>query len=350
MSQSLLHIIKSISSAHQHFFEAAHIYDSLKERTKAMEVLRRELNAGAQPLHTLFLSIYLLGISSSYLDEGLEDFGQEHLLAAKVVVNLILEDKDLRKHPMSRWIVGTFVYWNMSCAFLAVPTSNPAEQKNGEVLSFILNEMAGHLHPINGPCTGLFYIISTLGEYIRFAVEHETPNHDLEAELEMLLLTWSLPPCDTQSIWVQISEAFRKHGLILLYRYRYHRYEEEVIAQGVCAASPGRSMRAVVDVDHLARNYAIDIIICLSSIPVTSPYLMLQGIPLLTAGAELTAEDGYFRNESKFRLLALYSSSRIPASLTAVGLLESMWQTRMQGGKATWFRILVQDKCKLRIG
>ncbi|KAH7339231.1 fungal-specific transcription factor domain-containing protein [Pyrenochaeta sp. MPI-SDFR-AT-0127] len=349
ISQSLLHVIKSISSAHQHFFEAAHLYDSLAERTKAMEALRLEIDTGAQPLHALFLSIYLLGISSSYLDGGMGDLGQEHLVAAEVLVDLMLKDRDLRKHPMTRWIVGTFIYWNMSCSFLEIPASNPVEQNNTEILRFILNDMAGYLHPINGPCTELFYIISTLGQYIRFAVEHGTQDDSLDIDLEMSLLNWSLPASDVPPAWVEIAEAFRKYALILLCRYRHLVFKPHV-PQEICLVGPDRNIAPIVEDDSLARRYAIEIIKTLSRIPVSSPYLMLQGIPLLTAGAELTYEDSDLRNESKFRLLALYSSSRIPASLAAVSLLESIWQTRMQGGEASWFQTVVDHKCKLRIG
>lgn len=300
---------------------------------------------GSQQLHTLFLSIYLLGISSSFLDHKLQDYGHEHLEAARTVVNLILVEEVSRKHPMTRLVVGTFVYWDMSCAFLSQTSSNPIRNFEGPLYTFIFEEMAGFLHPTTGPCTGLFYILCTLGRYIRYVISGGIRDSDLELILEVKLLAWEFPDPEPCTMWVQTAEAFRKHGLIMLCRFCYPQslalWEDWTNIDEQCADQ---------NIDQLTQQYAIEIMTSLSAIPLTSTYLALQPIPLLTAGAELAVEDSHLRNESKSRLLALYSCSRIPANLVAANLLDRLWQLRMEGGSVTWPELLIQDNMKLRIG
>ncbi|RMJ07920.1 hypothetical protein BHE90_002285 [Fusarium euwallaceae] len=344
-SQSMLHIIKSISSAHQHFFHPGQVHDSLEQRIKAIEALRGELGMGSQQLHTLFLSIYLLGISSSFLDHELQDFGHEHLEAARIVIDLILAEEASRKHPLTRLAVGTFVYWDMSCAFLTPTSSNPTPNFEGLLYTFIVEEMTGVLHPTTGPCTELFYILCTLGRYIRHVISGGIQDLDLEILLETKLLNWNLPDPEPSTMWVQTAEAFRKHGLIMLCRFSY---APSLVPWETWTDTDEQSV--VRNINQLTRQYAVDIMASLSTIPLTSTYLALQPIPLLTAGAELTVEDSHLRRESKSRLLALYSCSRIPANLVAANLLDRLWQLRMEGGCVTWPELLIQDNMKLRVG
>lgn len=300
---------------------------------------------GSQQLHTLFLSIYLLGISSSFLDNKLQDFGHEHLEAARTVINLILDDEAPRKHPLTRLVVGTFVYWDMSCAFLSQTSSNPMDNFEGPLYTFIVEEMTGFFHPTTGPCTGLFYILCTLGTYVRHVISGGIRDPDLEIILEVKLLAWEFPDPETSAMWVHTAEAFRKHGLIMLCRFCYPQtlalWEAWTNTEEQCVDR---------NTDQLIQQYAVDIMASLSAIPLTSTYLALQPIPLLTAGAELAVEDSHLRSESKSRLLALYSCSRIPANLVAANLLDRLWQLRMEGGSVTWPELLIQDNMKLRIG
>ncbi|KAJ3550038.1 hypothetical protein NM208_g200 [Fusarium decemcellulare] len=345
-SQSMLHIIKSISSAHQHFFHPDQIRDSLEERVMAIASLREELGSGSQHLHTLFFSIYLLGISSSYLDSQLQDFGQEHLEAARTIINIILAEEASRKHPLTRLLVGTFVYWDMSCAFLIDSTDSLMYDFEGRIHSFITEEMSGFSHPITGPCTELFFVLSTLGRYIRHVMAYMIRDHDLETVIEAQLLDWKFPEGVSLTMWSQTAEAFRKHGLIMFYRFCRpdDLYEPSETLFNTSEPSSARY------IDLLARQYAIDIMASLSTIPITSTLLALQPIPLLTAGAELTVEDSHLQIEIRTRLLALYSCSRIPANLTTAGLLDKIWQLQRQGHRVGWLELLVQDNMKLRIG
>ncbi|KAF4999686.1 hypothetical protein FDECE_11440 [Fusarium decemcellulare] len=345
-SQSMLHIIKSISSAHQHFFHPDQIRDSLEERVMAIASLREELGSGSQHLHTLFFSIYLLGISSSYLDSQLQDFGQEHLEAARTVINLILAEEASRKHPLTRLLVGTFVYWDMSCAFLIDPTASLRHEFEGLMHSFIAEEMSDFLHPITGPCTELFLVLSTLGRYVRHVMAYGIRDYGLEAALEAKLLDWKCLKGDCFAMWSQTAEAFRKHGLIMFYRFcrpddLYEPSETTLNTSEQCSTNY---------IDLLARQYAIDIMASLSTIPLTSTHLALQPIPLLTAGAELAVEDDHLQSEIRTRLLALYSCSRIPANLAAANLLDRIWQLQREGHRMGWLEFLVQDNMKLRIG
>lgn len=343
-NQSMLHTIRSISSAHQYFFEPGQVHHSLEERIKAITALRVELSTSSQQLHALFLSVYLLGVSSSYLDHQLQDFGQEHLEAARIIVNLILSVEASHRHPLTRLIVGTFVYWDMSCAFLSSPANSPVADLDSDIYSFITEEMVGFSHPITGPCTELFFVLSILGRYIRHIMTYENRNHTFELILEAKLSSWRLSGSDSQVMWSQTGEAFRKHGLIMLYRFCFPERVDGCWKTGVNGECYPHGA------NQLTRQYAIDIMESLSTIPVTSTHLALQPIPLLTAGAELTVEDGYFQSQCKLRLLCLYSCSRIPTNLAAARLLDRIWQLRARRENTTWLEHLIKSEMKLRIG
>lgn len=345
-SRSLLYSIKSISSAHQHFFQSSRIPASLEERIKAIRALREELSSGSQELHTLFLSVCLIGVSSSYLDSRHLDFGQEHLDAAKAILHLILVSESHRRNPLTSFIVGIYVYWDMSCALLISPDDNISHHGlSGDIHEFITDDMAGFHHAVNGPCTELFFYLARLGRYVGYILAYGIRDHTLERKLWEKLLFWTCPESHLNSMWAYTAEAFRKHGLIMLHRYCHPNQDVSMESDPRAeTAGPYQTTRGVI------YQYAIDIMTSLSCIPVTSTHLALQPIPLLTAAAELTTEDRHLQDELKHRLLALYSCSRIPANLEAAHLIDETWQSRADGDDITWLGLLKLNNLKLRVG
>lgn len=336
-SQSLLHVVRSIASAHQHFFQESRLRQGLEERIKGIGSLRNELSRTSQSLHTLFLSVYLLGVSSSYFDSDLSDFGQEHLSAAEEIVRRMLADEECRRNHLTRFVVGVYVYWDMSCSFLASPREEFADPFSGDVYAFITTDMVGLQHPVTGPCIELFFVLAALGRYIRYTMAGGTRDHALELRLEEELLSWECADSEPSSTWQLTAEAFRKHGLIMFCRH-------------CCSTSDEDALDTFPAIKHLTQQYAIDIVTSLSGIPVTSTHLALQPIPLVTAGAELTLAQGELRIETKARLLAIYSCSRIPSNLVAANLLDRIWQIAADGGSVGWLELLDQNNMKLRVG
>ncbi|KAF9891222.1 hypothetical protein FE257_004786 [Aspergillus nanangensis] len=339
---SLIHTLKSISAAHQNFFKPRGLQRCLEERCKALRAFRQELVRGEQSLQCSFLTAYLLGISSSYLDRYGVDYGKDHLLAAHAIVGLILADDTARNHPLTHLIVGAFVYWDMSCAFLV---DTPEQREIGTPLldGYITDTMQQVFHPITGRCTGLFYILCRLGRYVRRVSETADHNSVLELQFERELLEWD-DETKEDPMWTQTSHAFRSHGLIMLYRFcgRSSNYPGSPL--------PAYTTEGCFTTDDLVRNHAVTTISSLLCIPLASRHLCLQPIPLLTAGAELTSDDACLRQEVRSRFKALYSFNRIPAHLAAEELLVSLWELKDSGQDITWLELMLLKGWRLRVG
>lgn len=334
--QSLVHVIMSISAAHQHFFNFQQLGDCLEERSKALQALRRELSLG-QPLHSSFLIVYMLGISSSYIDRNVVDFGKEHLFAAQTIIELIITDGSLRNDPMTHFIMGTFIYWDMSCAFL-VDTLEQRPINIPSIYSYIIQTMPTRSHPVTGYSTEIFYLLSSLGRYLRGIAEGFDHDPELELTFEQELLNWEASNRDMQ--WKLTADAYRRHGLIMLYRLC-----------GWCTMYPASLIpNRAQDTDALLRAHSLEILANLAEIPLDSLLLNIQSIPLLTAGGELTKEDKPLREQVRSRFNAIYSSSRIPGHMSAQHLLVDVWERKDKGNDVTWLDVMLQYQWRLRVG
>ncbi|KAH7011225.1 hypothetical protein EDB80DRAFT_749734 [Ilyonectria destructans] len=311
---SLAHIIQSISAAYQHFFQHSKLNQCLEERSKAMSTLRTELQHGGRPLMPYLLTTYLLGLSSSFIDEDFIDYGKEHFFAFQA-----------RTDPLMRFVVGAYVYWSLTCSTLV----DPAEQEppSTSQLDEYITNMGDARHPITG-------------RHCRAVVEGGHRDAPLEQTFEQQLLEWTHSGDDIP--WDTTANAFRYHGLLMLHR---------VCSQNVDATSPqDHAYTFSTDNELKIKEYATQTIKSLSSIPIDSPLMVLQPIPLMTAGAELTKDDGLLRATVIERFQALSSFNRLPANLRATQLLQELWELKDMGVGISWLELMLLKNWRLRLG
>lgn len=334
-STSLVHAVQSIAAGYQEFFRTPQLVLSLEERSKAFAALRSELATGQVSLIACFLTAFLLGLSSTYIDGQIFDFGKEHYFGARHLLLSILSDESLSTETTG-FLIGAFVYWDMTCSALFDPLGtlllddSPIYQHAWE--------MATNHHPITGLCTSLFSLLGNIGRHCRAVVELHAQDPVAELQYEETLLSWRADQPD--ALWELTADAFRSHGLIMLYR--------------ICGRHPefeaGGQMSSDVETEALIREYALSVITNFAQIPVTSDFVSLQPMPLMTAGAELRKDDLDLRNWVVARFRALFSFNRLPASLHAVKLLEELWELRDKGETTSWLELMLLKNWRLRLG
>lgn len=61
------------------------------------------------------------GVSWTLTERHPSDYGKEHLLAALVLLDKMLEDPKKQRDPLVQFILGWYPYWDMSYSFIADP-------------------------------------------------------------------------------------------------------------------------------------------------------------------------------------------------------------------------------------
>lgn len=117
-----------------------------------------------------------------------------------------------------------------------------------------------------------------------------------------------------------------------------------------CASKDMTEMSLTTSYSGLLGGYAETILQNMLEIPSSSSYHNILALPLLSAGAELSAENDHLRNEVRKRFRALYSLNRIPNNLVAIELLEELWILRDNGSKISWLALMLQKNWKLVFG
>ena len=140
----------------------------------------------------------------------------------------------------------------------------------------------------------------------------------LEFTFEEELLNWTRPDDKELSL---LGESFCNHGLIILHWLWSSRHTMTALGDDPDDDTLLHSKMHEV----FARRYALDIIRTLEQIPLSSWYLNIQCMPLLTAVSELLSEDTKERKEVLKRLEAMYSMNSCPANVWVYELLEELW-------------------------
>ncbi|KXG45805.1 uncharacterized protein PGRI_046610 [Penicillium griseofulvum] len=279
----------------------------------------------------------LLGLAQS-ADSDTKDYGKQHLFAARALISSMLQDtsKSMNTDHAVWLCLGMYLYWDMCSSFLV----DPCEPQGLNLLNIsnAVHMMGDWHHPMYGTCSGLLFIIANVGRYCRQIVDSpQNRNLMQEAVLVAQLTTWKTIPANPGLY--HLYEAFRKHGLIFLYR---------ALAQ----AQSGRFMDPdmVEARESLIQQYAEETVRHLMQIPATSYYLNFQSLPLLTAGSELSELDQYLRDQVRDRFRAIYSLNRLPANLLALRLLEELWDARDSGNPSFWLPHALQKDWQLLLG
>ena len=211
---SLVHVMQSVGAAHKNFFDPSKLAKPLEERNLAIKLLQNELAAPSKNIFPVFISILLLGLSSDWIEGSESEFGQQHLCGARALVDLTLSDSALRREEPAvfNFILGAYIYWDMSCAHL-IPSHQQVPIDKPEMVLAVL-DLGPQYHPIGGYCTEIFYTLSNVLRYFRLVVDTGIRNPELEKSLRHLLLEWK--PRSGSPAHDILCEAFRAHGLINL--------------------------------------------------------------------------------------------------------------------------------------
>ncbi|KAL5364198.1 fungal-specific transcription factor domain-containing protein [Aspergillus floccosus] len=336
-SSALLHAIQSVSASHEQYFPTKTPMIALEERGKAIACLRKEINQSQHSPYAHFLTIMLLALAQG-ADPDPKDYGKEHLFGARALINSMLQDTSiLTTNGPAVWLcLGMYLYWDMCSSFLV----DPCEPQGFDLfaISCAVHRMGDWHHPMYGTCSTLLFIIANIGRYSRQILDSpENRNLMQEAVLEAQLTTWTAKPPNAGL--GHLYEAFRNHGIILLYRSRAH-------AQSDCRTDPDTPDAQ----ESLIQEYAEETVRHLMHIPASSSYLNFQSLPLLTAGSELTEPNHFLRDQVRDRLRAIYSLNRLPANLLALQLLEELWHARDRGDPSFWLLYMLQKDWHLLLG
>jgi hypothetical protein len=327
-SEPLLHAVQSISAAYELFYDPPSIQDSLVERSKALRTVREELGAQTAIRPQTFLAVYMLGVSSPWIDHSPCSFGQEHLLAARSILDQLLQQPDFVDHPYRSFIIASFIWWDMSCSLLV----DPAEQQpldTPEIYAAVTS-LRGKFCAIVSHAIDLYYELGRLGRYCRRIYDHTSRDLSLEDEIESRLLAWE--HLNNDEPLRTLNETFRLHGLLMLYR--------------LC----NRSDELGEGAEDYIRQSSLSILQNISQIRTDSPVFKFVHIPLLNAAAELTAEDEALRKQVMDWCAVLYSTNRSPTNTWASQLLQTNWKLKDEGKGSTWLHLMLRKQWRLNLG
>jgi hypothetical protein len=326
-SRAATHTLQSLSAGYRGNFSLPQASRSLEERSKALKCLRQEIDDKDGTIDAILFTIIILGHSSGWLTEETSDFGLEHLLAANTVINGMLRDyrDDTEMSELFYVALGMFLYWDMTCSFLApsecLPTRNP-----------LLGRLATRMdafrppHSVVGISSELLLLVGSVGRLCRRVWETNLSHPTLERKLEARLLQWQ-PPSETPELVHAIIAArcFRSTGLIMLYGLDQTTEREELMA---------------IQVKIVIEN--------LKKIPESSPYYGFQAFVLAVVSSEVMDKDSRDLFIREFH--QLYQHNRLRANYQAMHLTQEMWAHRDLGHKVTLTQVMSQKGWAVMLG
>lgn len=341
ISPSLMPTILSISAAHEQFFRKESLETCLEERGEALLLLQKELSGRQQPHPITFLSVFMLGISTPWIDPSPSQFGYEHLNGARALIELIINSSTNIDRKFAQLALGTYLYWDMACSFLFEPSQRFTINSS---IPEAVAKIAGDFHPVMGYSAEIMYTLASLGRYCRSFIDFGIRDTALEEQSEAWLLAWQ--PTTKDPDLILLGNSFRNHGLINLYR--------------ICGRTAGRTGEGLdmdnyspvvnIETEKVIRQYALQTVRDLSLIPTHNWHTNLQAISLLTAGSELTIDDRRERDMVVDRFNALYSINRLPGNLMAIDILQAVWQFRDLEITMSWVHIMLLRGWRLSLG
>ncbi|KAK5048696.1 hypothetical protein LTR84_005788 [Exophiala bonariae] len=331
LSPALLHALQSLSGAHQSYFERSCIPACLEERSKALILVKHELQYRTVPLMTSFLSVFILGVASPWLyREMQDDFGHAHIKGARAILELMAEEQHTEDESSLKLALGYYLYWDMHTAFL-VPTAQ-VEPLDTPTMSSLVARFKDYDHPLAGCSIALLYQLGIMGRYCRGVLDTGDHDYNYEDLIEEFLLNWQPTSLDTDV--GALSRAYQLQGLILLYR--------------ICGRPSARHLSDEVtldlqlETDLLIQSYVKELLESLTQTPLSKPAAIFYGLVMVTAGAELGEADTELRAAVKQRLKANYSCVRVTTDLWAIVLLEEVWSLRAAGIMITPLELMLQ--------
>ncbi|VUC34753.1 unnamed protein product [Clonostachys rosea] len=311
---ALIHAIQSFTAGYEHFFEVGKIRLSLEERSMAMTLLCQQIKMGKTLLSLQFLTCWLLGISSTFIDEDVFDIGREHLLAARTMVDWLVAESPSLSTDLDRYVVGVYVYWDLTCSMLVDPSEQLPFINTTVFIQNYISQIDIESHPIIGGHIKLFLLLANLGRHCRTVMDTGCNCPDIEKSFQHSLENWVISDADI--MWQRTVDSFVKHGLIMLYRLCGVPGNGSDPSADETEAEKDEARRATID------RLAVGAVKSLLSVPISSSFICLQPIPLLTAGSELSKDELDLRRQVVTRFEALFSYNRLPGNMRALELLQ----------------------------
>ncbi|KAF6823776.1 C6 zinc finger domain-containing protein [Colletotrichum musicola] len=346
---SLLHAVQSISAGQERFFDKASL-PCLKQRGLTLQALRREMRNASEITPATLVAIFLQGVSWTWTEGHTKDYGREHLCAARSLLNSMLQDPHKRQQPMVQYLLGWYLYWDMSCAFVAKRGDLPP--LDTPLILEHVRSMRGSFHAMVGFSAELMYLIGCLGRHCRVVIDTGRRDPILEASFEARLRRWN--PENEDRDLVDLSMAYRNYGLIMLYNICGVPAEghgqntmggedktESISTDEQRGEEPAdEGAEALHQKESPVRLLAIDILDRLFRCSIDTPAFNFHATPLLTASAELRGDEMELRERAVNHFKAMYSTNRVVVNMWAIDLLREVWDYNDAGTRTTWLELL----------
>ncbi|KPI43790.1 uncharacterized protein AB675_6336 [Cyphellophora attinorum] len=325
-SEALVHALQSVSAGHECFYDLSALSTSLEERGKALCTIRKEIQSTTAIRLQSFLAVWMLGFSSQWINNDIHDFGQEHLMAARSILEGLLLQRDFGPdHPFRPLVIGAYLWWDMACSFL-VHSSEQTAIDTAQVCAAVTS-VRGKFCALVSHATELFYYLCCLGRYCRALVDTGSKNQAFEDYIEQELLMWD-NRADGKTLHL-LNEAFRLHGIIMLRR--------------ICQSVDNDNERYI-------RSCVIALLDNISKIGTKDPVFKFTTIPLVSAGAELTSQDQQLRTRVTEWNAVIYSYNRLLTNTRVTTLLLDLWSRKDAGQPTDWLRLMLENGWLLMLG
>ncbi|KAF5987002.1 C6 zinc finger domain-containing protein [Fusarium bulbicola] len=155
----------SISAGQMVFFSGDSLAVCLRERGSAIRLLREDLLNSEAISPVSVLTVFLLGMSASWIEPRPDSWGKEHMDGARALIKLILVDKKARQDSTTQLLAGWYLWWDMTCAFLDDDTCDSPDQCiTQNMLS--LEQDHPSFHPIIGDSFELYAMVADIGRVL----------------------------------------------------------------------------------------------------------------------------------------------------------------------------------------
>lgn len=390
-SPSLIHTVQALSLAHENFFSSLSVEDILQEKDHALRLVQEELREG-RPAHGSLLTVVLLGLCSAWVYQKPDgEFGKEHLHGTRAILDILLAEPGSEEDAFIQQGVATYLGWDQAAAFLL--SAEDQIPHDSDDLVRCVTKMRNKYNPTIGYTIELMYLLGKVGRYCRAIIDGGFRDVTVEAWFEEQLMQSESADMDDSSY--HVNNAYRKHGLIMLYRaiqsaitsdflhstadyigpdcsttittttvtttggtttttttttinnnanymdYCYPNNETSDI-DGCYPTNETDYIGGYYPTNEIIRQYAKDILGAITELPETSYYHSLLSLPLFTAASELTKDDVEDRQDVRNRFQKLFSSTRLPVNLCALEFLEDLWELHDNGYQGFWLTYLLE--------
>lgn len=325
ISPALCFAVESFSAGHKGNWGADARVAFFEKRSLALGLCRSELTSKTVPLETIFFTVLLIGLPTPFM-ENIDDYGKEHLIGARAVLNLLLQQDKSAHIPNIEQLLAYYTWWDMACAF-SVDSQELPPLSTSEILSTIARDAEPLASRFAGCMVEMYHVLGLLLRYCGQLLRGGVRDPEHEQTLERALTDWH--PTQVREEDVLFAEAFQKHGLIIFYR--------------VCRMRPVDSDNGSNTVlKTRLHEYATTIVSMVLPHQIGTTFWNGLTLPLLTAGAELTRDDQVLRDTVREGFLSVCSQCRTNTLVRAKDLLEEIWILRDSGIEISYLELMVQ--------